>query len=244
MRNRLLIISMAIVLFFSGTVYCLHKKGISSRGYKKSFAISNKDVPVFVLGKTTDVYSLWKKNGVEGRILIQMGKYLHFVGIENSSLINLVQAEASLKNIDITSEYEKSLSYRNFLWLAMESNIARQIYNVLSPDAFKEKLKAHMEKTNDGGDGEITINYMGSKRVISSRIPNIDEPVILNIDASFFDFSNIAGFVNNLKTSSLRVDIVTFCLSKDNPDITDLERERLLEAARVFSAEKGERGER
>lgn len=232
MKKRILFVIFSVISF-AGIVYLLNREGVSSRVYAITYAINDKEAPVYILDKTTDVYSLWERSGVKGRIVVNVSRYLHFIALD--SKINDLVLKAAKGKIDIINEYEKDLSYKNFLLTAMEKNMARQTYHVLPLGAFREKLDLFQ-----GGEDifmnnkEIVTHYKGSKRIMRSGIPRIEEPIILNIDASYFYSSDPEEFIKELKSSGLKIDMITFCLAKDNPEVADAERERLMESVKFY----------
>lgn len=233
MKWRLILPSFAILLFFCVSAYCLNYAGISSRVYKKVYNISDDGVPVAIVMNAADLYERWKRKGFRGRIVINIGKYLCFVEVEKSAFYGLTE-KGIVNAIDIKEEYRRHLDYKNLLWLAMEEDMAREVYHVLPRSTFKEKLDTRGKTIKGFSEKEIVISELGSRRTMTDRLPLISEPVLLNIDASYFDYSDAEGFVRELKKSGLKTDLVTFNLSADNQDVTDEERGRAMEAARMF----------
>lgn len=222
-KNPFLLSSIAILIFFVCSMTFLVYMGRGSRIYGDS------DVPILLVNNTTDVYSLWKKAGLNGRVVIHMGRYLHLLRLSDSALSKLV-LESRINAGNIIDEYERALSYKNFLRIALEKNLARSIYYMLPQDIYMERYKI----LEEGDAQSVILHQMGSKTVITNRIPPLKEPVILNIDASYFSSSDVTNLVSDLKRSGLTVDFVTFCLSEDNPEVNAIERERLKEAADFF----------
>lgn len=221
------------VLFFIIILFLLEKEGVSSRVYVTTSTINDNRMPVYILDKTTDIYRLWRKKSVRGRIVINVSKYLHFIDFDNKAVNDLI-LKALTGKVEIRNEYEKDLNYKNLLLLAVEGNIARQVYHVLPSDVFREKVVQLKGGNAPVEAGEIVTNYKGSNRTMLSDIPQIKEPVILNIDASYFYSSDPSELAKELKSSGLKVDLMTFCLAKDNPEVTDAERERLMEFVRRY----------
>lgn len=217
-----------IIMLFIASLYLLDQLGKSSRIYGTSYQLFEKGVPVHIMNKAVDVYSLWKEKGYRGRVVIHLGKYLHFVSMSRKEIDALMQRRLTM-DFDIVNEYEKEVSYKNFLWLALEGNIARNVYNVLTPDVFAEKFRPGGKENVSGERGNkiILTNQFGSKRVISDHIPYIDEPVLLNIDASYFDSKEAEDIVGKLKKAGIKIDMITLCLSEENPEVSDMNRNHL-----------------
>ncbi len=218
--------SITIVLFFGASLYFLDHKGRSSRSYGLDHAVT--DAPVYVLASTPDVYRLWKEKGFSGRVVLNVGRYLHFVPVDVEDTYEGI-SRFPVQTKSMLNEYEGKLDHRNFLMVALLGNIAREVYNVLPSNVFRVKLKAARGMSGVRVSGKtIQTHHLGARRTISDSIPAIKEPVLLNIDASYFaNPGAVESLLKGLKASGIRVDMITFCLSEDNPDVTEAEREML-----------------
>lgn len=226
-------ISFLILFFCLGSVYFLNHVGISSRVYGKAYDIGAGGVPVYVVKSSREAYFIWKKMGLKGRTVVNMSKYLHFV---ETGKIDFT-LKMLLENGGIAELYERHLDYRNFLWLAMYGNIAREIYHILPYDSYQDK-RAIAAKTDERAvilKNSVELNSYGLKRVLTSILPSLGEPVLLNIDASYLESYESNEFVRILKKSGLKVDLITFSLSKENPEIREASRAKVSEIARMLS---------
>ena len=226
------IISSCLMLALSlGAVIVVQRAGFAARGTGDSFDLARERFPVHVVQKTTDVYALWSRQRARGRIVVHLGRYLHFlksappVGQAKSPM--QITRDTSYSDIlagDGTHYNNDAADYKNFLWVASQTNIARQVYNVIPPADFIAKFGASYPSAGKGIDAEV----FGCPRIISSRLPLLSEPVLLNIDASIFAGADAAKLLDTLLKSGLQADLVTVCLAQDNPDVTDLERRKTL----------------
>lgn len=233
-RLRFSLATLLIFILFIVLILYLDYTGKSSRRYGKAFDVSEAGLPVHVLDRATDVYALWKKLGYRGRTVIHIGKYLHFVPTNTTSEKSMI-LNTPVEAFDIVQEYEKTLSYRNFLLVAVQANVARQINNVLPEDKFKQQFLSNKRNKSIKLESDIVeINKFGSKRVIASWIKTIDEPVLLNIDASFFESQDLKDFVKDLKKTGLKIDLLTICLALDNPEVSDASRNSAKELLSYF----------
>lgn len=226
-KKTFLTASLAIILFFSLSLYKLNSKGRTSRVYGRTYEISGSALPVYTLKNSADLFSFYKSQGFRGRVLVHVGKYLHFVEAESDFYKGT--GRFPIKVFSLIKAYEDRITTKNFLWVMMQGNVAREIYYILPDAVFHEKMnaaQAERRSVSVTADRIIT-NYFGSKRVISNRLPDIKEPVLLNIDASFFDSPDAAVLMKELKNSGLRVDALTLNFAEDNPDVTNIGRERL-----------------
>lgn len=223
--------TVAIILLFLCSLNVLHREGKASRVFERVYSLSEATIPAYMLNRSSDLYSLWKKKGLRGRILLHLGRFFHFVSPENplplEGISDFKEARERARRGD-----EANVNVRNFLRVAVEQEIAREVYHLLPRSSFGQLLeRARAEERDDEG---IITSYYGLKRVITDRIPHLHEPVLLNIDASFFESSDVAAIAAELKESGLKVDLLTLCLSEDNPGVSTVERERLREFSMVF----------
>ena len=228
--------SLAILLLFLASLFVVNRLGVSSRVYGKVHGIAENRLPVRIVKRTADVYATWKGEGVRNRIIVNLGRYLHFVELDSNQGFRTAR-HFPLRAESTRAEYEARISYLNFLWAAIETDIAREVYNVLPPAAFQRKVGeiAQAEGVWRRSGDVYVAQYYGSLRVLASRIPREREPVLLNIDASFLESADLERVVRELRGAGLVVDVVTLCLSEDSPDVTAQERSRLLDLARMLA---------
>jgi hypothetical protein len=120
----------------------------------------------------------------------------------------------------------------------MQENIIREVYYVLPETVFSQKKIASQKEKGKAfvNPSTIVTQDNGWKRVLSAQLPaDIDETVLLTIDASYFDSTDTLELINRLKKSGLKVDMIIVNLAEDNPDIDEESRERLSEAAGLLS---------
>lgn len=228
--------SAVIVLVFSISLFWLNHAGKASRLYGKAYGIE--DTSVHMLNSSKEVYSLWKSRGFKGRVVLHLGEYLHFLQVNTSDVFKGVE-RFPVKTASLLMKYERELGKDNFLRVAMQGNIAREIINVLPPDVFREKLKAVRGQGGVYLEGDkIITHFLGSKRTLTDHIPAVKEPVLLNIDASYFSYSDAETLLTELRKSGIRTEMMSLCLSEDNPDVTDREREKLKNFAGILSKKR------
>ena len=220
-------LALLIIAGCAASLIILNNEGKAARVQGKAFALARERFPTFAVMETGDVYSLWQEQHVRGRIVVHMGRFLHFMEAGHSSggppQIATVVADHQHFTFDRTS-------YRNFLWIASQTNIAREIYTILPPADLKKRFD------NTQPLKEIVIYEYGSPRIFTTSLPSLAEPVLLNIDASYFASADAAQLLDELMKSGLKADIVTICLAEDNPDVTDLDRQKARDFITLLSA--------
>ena len=235
-KNAYVVMVASILLVFAAFVMIINYVGKSTRVVSKRYEISGDALPVIVVNRSTELYHLWKSKGYAGRKIVHIGNYLHFVPT-NISEINSKVGQEELSGTDIRKAYEAKLSYKNFLLIAMQSGIARSVFNILPRERFIEKYGrgAKIDPKFAPVDDEVSFHYFGSERVVSSRLPEIEEAVLLNIDASFFkNNSEVLEFSKLLKRAGLSIDLITLCMAEDNPEVSEIARDRLRQLKGFF----------
>jgi hypothetical protein len=210
-----IVLAIAIVIGCLTSMIILNYEAISSRIQGKAFVLARERFPAYTVKRTTDVYSLWKEHQERGRIVVHLGRFLHFMDDSAEGPPQIATIAADHAHFLI-----RRIFYKNFLWAAFQANITRKIYTVLPPADFKERIGATPQQN------KFVIYEFCSPRIFTTSLPSVAEPVLLNIDASFFASTDAAQLVHDLMKSGLKADIVTICLAEDNPDVTDLDRRK------------------
>lgn len=218
--------NIVMVLFCAAAVLLMRHAGISARSDGASSALSSDRLTVVVVERTTDLVRLWQERRVQGRTLVHMGRFLHFV--DNTEEPGMLKDTRAILHAGNLSHLRTSpVTYRNFLRVAFEQNMIRQKYHVFSPQDFRERFSLQISK---GSSRVIDDHEYGSRSFYTEHLPPINEAVLLNVDASYFHAADVDSFLEMVGTSPLKVDVVTFCLAVDSPDVSEDERSRLRQA--------------
>jgi hypothetical protein len=215
--------SLCIFIVCLTSILVIHYASVSARIEGKPINLDRDQFPVYVVKTTGDINMLWEEKQVTGRIIVHLGKFLHYVAPKETdgSIKSRLQSVAMKARSYSHSEVE---NYKSYLWFAFHENIGREIYNVM-PRADYVNL-FDFKETEIFQDKVIDYDFE-SPRVITSALPSIQEPVLLNIDASFFGLADAGTLLTSLMKSGLKPDIITICLSEDNPDVTETERKQV-----------------
>lgn len=220
-------LALLIIAGCAASLIMLNHVGNTARVQGRAFALARERFPAYAVKTTGDVYSLWQEQQVHGRIVVHLGRFLHFMEAGHSSggppQIATIVAEHEHFTIERTT-------YKDFLWVAFQTNIAREIYTILPTADFIKRFD------NTQPLKEIVMYEYGSPRIFMTSMPSVTEPVLLNIDASYFAAADAAQLMDELMESGLKADIVTICLAEDNPDVTDLDRQKARDFITLLSA--------
>jgi hypothetical protein len=238
MLMKKITISLMIITGCAAAVIMLNHAGIAARQVGKTYSIARERFPVYVVQNTGDICSLWDEKHAHGRIVVHLGRFLHFMksgtsgGVKSPMQITRGTRYADILAGDPAHFNNDPPNYRNFLWVAFQTNIAREIYNVIPPPDFMKRFDL---TDQSAALKDIVQHEFGSPRIVATKLPDLAEPVLLNIDASFFASTDPARFLDTLLKSGLNADIVTVCLADDSPDVTTLDRDKTLEFIRLLS---------
>jgi len=234
-----IIVSFLILGACAASLFAVRGAGSAARVQGASFDLARDRFPVHLVEKTSDVAALWKEQGVRGRVVLHLGKFLHFMksgaptgGPRRAMLITEGTSIADILAGDPTHFNQDRPDYKNFLWIAYQTDVAREIYNVVPAADFMQRFGV---SAASAGSKDVDAQVFGFPRTVTTRLPALAEPVLLNIDASYFGSADPAGLLDALLKSGLRADLVTVCLAQDNPDVTDLDRQKLLGFTRLLA---------
>ena len=199
----------------------LNHAGISARKELRPFSLARERFPAYLVKRTADSYALWKEKGMRGRKVVHLGRYLHFMASEPPGTTVIPEIVNFHARFDDTK-----VSYRDFLWVALQSNVAREIISVIPPDDFQKRF---------GSQKDVVDHEYASRRTFTTKFPGTGEAVLLNIDASYLASTEPAQLLDLLLKSGLRADLVTVCLAEDNPDVGAAERQKLLDFVGLLS---------
>jgi len=225
-----------ILVLFSASLVSVPLVGKHSRRYAPGGLNAGS---AFLVKKTSGVYSLWKETGFFGNVLIHCSAHFSFVPVRNipGTAYPLEQGAVSSR----MTAYENELSYKNYLWVAMQAGLVRHIYNVLPVAVYDKKARAvagnehpPFDEKSTSGRKEIADSRLGLPRTISVNLPQTKEPVLMNIDASYLSGVDIREFAHLLEKSGLRIGLLTLCLSEDSPDVAEGDREKLKRLADIL----------
>lgn len=224
-------LSLLLLITCAASLVLLNGAGISARQAGKSYSLAQERFPVYVVHKTGDICSLWEEKQVHGRVAVHLGKFLHFLKPASHSSGSGAPMEitrgttyADILANDATHYNNDRADHKSYLWVAFQTNLIRAIYHVIPPDDFIKRfqLKDASEAQKDKVQHEF-----GSPRIITTRLPVIAEPVLLNIDASFFASTDPAQFLALLLKSGIKSDVISVCLAEDNPDVSAADRQKM-----------------
>lgn len=230
-----LVASALIVLFAFAVAIAMQQRGVASRQYVAQAYPGQLPRPVIV-ERMTELYPIWKGSNIHGRVVVHMGRFLHFGAIDENELY---QSNGRFPT-DVHDQmpfFEGRAKMENLLWLAMRGGLARSVYYVMPGESFAMRQEALrgvplVEVRREA----ITMDEHGSMRRIVRALDALPqgEPLVLNVDASYMAQASPQQVASMLKSSPRAFDMLTLCMATDNPDVTPADRDALRELARLL----------
>jgi hypothetical protein len=218
----------AAIVACSGLIaIALQAEGIASRRAPGRPA-ADPGVAEIVLARTdNEVVRTWRSRGLRGRTVVHAGRFLHFVADEGRRLtLETLSSPGTGKDLDRL--LVSGAGVLDYLWVTASLNVARRIYYVSPPLALETRL-ASMGDTR--GALPLRIDEEATPRALDGSPPRIGEPVLLDVNASWFDESDGPALAAALRAAALRCDLVTISLAEDAADVSP----RARNAARAFA---------
>jgi hypothetical protein len=221
-----------IGLVAAGAAALVQRTGSSARVYGEAVWPLNEPIQAFEVVETaTGLHDVLVRSGRRGRVVVYLSRYLHFVPVEGAVPNGLNRFP--IPPIDLVDEYAVRVDPKNVLWVVLQEGIAREVVHVLP----RQEYESRRSGITAGSPGialrpaAIVTHEVGSRRTVQSELPALGEPVILGIDAAYLDGADVFSTIDLLRASGLGVDLVVLNLSLDNPDVSDLGRNRLRDLA-------------
>lgn len=226
-----LVVICGIVLAALVTLLGLDHAGVAARHQETPHRAAGAGSAVHLVRTNAELYRLWDQKQLRGRTVVHLGRFLHYipVGTGSGSGYTVPRSRYPLRVNPPHHFVPAEVDYRNILWVALNSGIARRTFNVIPVADFRERFEL---PASAGIPADVAEHDCALPRTITARLPRLSEPVVLNIDASYFAHTDPVQLAAQLRESGLAADLVTLCLSEDSPDVSAGERAAALQAAR------------
>jgi hypothetical protein len=183
---------------------------------------------VIVVRSGREALAAWHARGVRGRILVHAGRFLHFMPDEGEQLAReLLIGPGTGRAFD--ERVVASAGPRDYLWVAASAGIIRRIIYLSPPAALDQRLAdLHAARA----ELPLTLASEAFPRELRADLPASEEPLLLEVSASWFDDPRAPDLLSSLRAARLRADLVVVNLAEDADDVSG--RARL--AARRLAA--------
>ncbi|HET9555421.1 MAG TPA: hypothetical protein VFP50_20830 [Anaeromyxobacteraceae bacterium] len=192
--------------------------------------------PTVVVARTdAEVVAAWRARGYVGWTVVHAGRFLHFVDDEGSRLTRRTLTEAGTGPA-LDRLLEAAATPADYLWTAASLRVARRLFYVSPPGALRGRLAAL------GRAAEVLplrIDAAAIPRTLDALPPSLDEPVLLDVNASWFDDADAGALREALRRARLRCGLVIVSLAEDAADVSPAARSAARAFAASFAAEAG-----
>jgi len=215
----------------AGSVACalgLAAAGRSARVAGRAAAVGA-GAEVLVFHTNADVLRAWRARGLRGRVVVHFGRFLHFVHDEERPDAAPERGRGAAADAALLA----AAGPRNHLRVAAELGVARRVAFVSPPGALDARLSAIGRSR---ADLPLDIDDGPHPRELRADPPAAGEPVLLEVNASWFDEGEPGALAEALRAARLRSDLVAVSLAEDSPDVSDGARERARAFARAIAA--------
>lgn len=224
-RSGIVVGSAAIAAVFCATVVSLDRLGTSRRVSGPALALG-RGVNVVEVERADEAYSAWKERRLHGRVVVSISSRLYFV----APVWRLPPRDPTGRPLDPSLALEHALTPQNFLLTSLERGVAREIRHVVPDRVFAAKVSGSLGEEGVHLSGEnLAAPHRGSPRSLTTlegfRAPG--EPALLFVSASWFGERDAGALWRQLASSGLSTDLVVLCASRDDPEITEAQREQL-----------------
>ncbi len=176
-----------------------------------------------------DVVEFWEGIGVHGATLVHIARAFRSRNILSTELT--IAMSYPVESLDVGSAYRSRLTTGNSLWVSGTLGQVRRIYHVLPPVDLQRRVDEGRRLGYPGiaADGlSIRANADGYLRWISSDIPRLREPVVLLVEASYFDAGGTSeDLVRGITEAELAIALLTLCEERADPNVSDAARDEL-----------------
>ncbi len=214
-------------------VFGLEAAGRFTRVFGRA-AFVGSGAEVLVVPTNGDVVRAWRARRLRGRVVVHFGRFLHFV--EDEPIPVEAVAAPGRGGVEDTLLLAEA-GPRNHLRIASELDIARRVEFVSPPAALGARLSSIGRAR---ADLPLAIDAGPEARELRAAPPRLSEPVLVDVNASWFDEGEPAALESELRTAQISSDLITVSLAEDNPDVSDRARESARAFARAIASGAGE----
>jgi hypothetical protein len=212
-------------------IAALHFVGTGRRVAGPSAPIGSPAVRAVLVRTDADVLATWRAQGVQGRTMVHVGRFLHFVSEPGARTV-VATLDAPGRAGALDDVLTRQSGPRDYLWVAGSTGVARRILYVEPGSAIDRRLS---DLGFDRAALPFPISSRAFPRTLLAELPRVDEPVLLDVNASWFDEGTAEELLAMLRGSALRADLVTLSLAEDADDVTAAARDRMRAFASAFA---------
>lgn len=223
--RRLWAFSIVIALVALAIFAALEVVARAARRIGTAGVVPSSHAEVVLARNGAEVLGLWRARGVGGRIVVHVGRFLHFVEPEQAAHLQQEVLTGVGTGRRLVADLAAMVRSENYLWTASETGVARTVL-FTEPSASLLARASALDLALAEGE-PLDLEYKAFPREAGTDLPRVGEPVLLDIGASYFDEGTGEALMDMLRRAGLRSDLVTLNLLEGNEDVSDSARARL-----------------
>lgn len=221
-----IVYSLLISASFLISLFILSSHGSSSRALASRPVVIGKKVPeIMVVRDQKEIFYIWKKAGLHGRIVLHFNTFLNMKPLEG---INKQIVSGFYPGLleSITKESGGALEDENFMLFAVADGVVRKVIGIVPEDIFPEieKELTGSRYINYGEYYRSVSMIEGSPKIVTTlkNLTALDEAVLMDFDARFFSAPDIVPerVYDALKGLMIKTDLIVCSLSENEEGIT------------------------
>ena len=225
------VIAVVVLMALFAVLVAFDRVGTSSRNAPAAAA-------VVVVDDSRQLLYAWTSAGLRGVVLLDATRDTSFVWIPPDSVP--APAVWPVAPVDLQAVYREGVGRENVVWVGSKTGILRSVHYLMTPADFEAKVSGGRAVGARGiaPDGQsVTANDEGYLRYLRASLPpDLGEPVVLNVDASYFVDGTSEGLMAQLGDSLSDYRFITVNRATDATDVpapARLEAERMAEILRA-----------
>jgi len=225
------VVAVVVLVALLAVLFALNRVGTSSRKTPAAAA-------VVVVDDSRQLLDAWTSAGLRGVVLLDATRDTSFVWIPPDSVP--APAVWPVAPVDLQGVYQAGVGRGNVIWVGSKIGMLRSVHYLMTPADYDEKVSGGRAVGARGiaPDGQsVTANDEGYLRYLRASLPpDLGEPAVLNVDASYFIDGTPEGLVAQLGDSLTDYRFVTVNRAIDATDVpaaARLEADRMAEILRA-----------
>lgn len=213
----------------------------SSRATASRAPATGPDLEIVDANGTDQLHGAWRQERVHGAVLVDASATLRYAAVQYGQDVT-VTPEYPVAVVDLADEMTKRLDRPNSLFVAAKTGMFRSIHHLMPRKTFAARVSLGRKLGLPGiaEDGRsVKADHEGVPRRIAPDLPAIPEPVVLNVDASYFVDGDADELMKALQSARLDYRLITLDRAREDTQVTPAARkkmdafeERLMESLR------------
>ena len=226
--------ALVMVILAVLALFWMDRSGHASRSIAS--VLPNGAPAVHRVDRQSDIYAIYRSLGVWGAHVVHLNRFLNLV--EYYPKDESVSMPFPVRTADIRPSYEKGIDSHSWLFIANRTGLVRSATIVLPRkifDARLEDFRSDFSFTVSDRQVRGWAQDMPFEVTTLEGLSRIAEPVIVNVDAGYFDDDADPRTVAEAMRRACRdVRVLVLCASRDEQEVSQAMRDRLALFASAF----------